>query len=218
MRKNDGELVDRVSDELTLDPKVNSAAIGVSSEDGMVRLRGTVGTFREKREAEQAAKRVHGVEIVDNELQVRPLLNHEVREDAELRGDVLQALALDDLVPKTIDAKAEGGRVTLTGLADWQYQRDEAEFVASNIVGALHVVDEIALKPKPDQGDVKGAIKRAFERSAGIDADRLTVTVDKETVTVKGVVSSWAEHDEAVAAAWSAPGVLQVVDHVTVRH
>ena len=55
----------------------------------MVRLRGTAGSFREKREADRDAKRVHGVELVDNKLQVRPLSN---REDVDLGGDVLQAL------------------------------------------------------------------------------------------------------------------------------
>jgi len=218
MSKRDKELTNYVADELSLEPRVNATAIAVSAENGTVTLRGTVGTFREKREAEKAAKRVHGVELVDNDLQVTPLLNDSVRGDADLRGDVLQALALDDLVPKTVGATAEGGRVTLTGIADWQYQRDEAEFVASNIVGALHVVDEIALTPKPDEGDVKKKITRAFERSAKLDADHLSVKVSKDTVTIKGAVSSWTEHDDAMAAAWSAPGVLRVVDHLTIRH
>jgi osmotically-inducible protein OsmY len=77
------------------------------------------------------------------------------RADAQLRGDVLQALTLNSLVPKTVDAKVDDGIVTLTGTADWQYQRDEAEFVASAIAGALDVVDDIELThPKPNAGDV----------------------------------------------------------------
>ena len=43
---------------------------------------------------------------------------------------------LDGLVPATVDAKVEDGFVNLTGTADWQYQRDEADLVASNIVGS----------------------------------------------------------------------------------
>ena len=35
--------------------------------------------------------------------------------------------------------------MTLTGTAEWQYHRNEAEFVASNVVGALDVFDEITL-------------------------------------------------------------------------
>jgi osmotically-inducible protein OsmY len=50
-----------------------------------VTLRGTVGSFREKREAAKAAKRVYGVTEVDNELSVR-LLGGDKRDDADVRG------------------------------------------------------------------------------------------------------------------------------------
>jgi osmotically-inducible protein OsmY len=35
-------------------------------------------------------------------------------------------------------------------------------------------------------------------------------------VIVSGTVSSWAAHDHALAAAWSAPGVTQVEDRIQV--
>jgi osmotically-inducible protein OsmY len=31
-------------------------------------------------------------------------------------------------------------------------------------------------------------------------------------------VSSWADHDEAVAAAWAAPGVTRVKDHILIAY
>jgi osmotically-inducible protein OsmY len=37
-------------------------------------------------------------------------------------------------------------------------------------------------------------------------------------VTLVATVSSWAEHDEAVAAAWSAPGVTEVDDQILVAY
>jgi hypothetical protein len=58
---------------------------------------------------------------------------------------VLQAMALDGLIPKTVDAKADRGSVTLTGTAAWQYQREEAEFVAGNVPGVADVDNQIAL-------------------------------------------------------------------------
>ena len=33
-----------------------------------------------------------------------------------------------------------------------------------------------------------------------------------------GVGRSWAEHDEAIAAAWAAPGVTEVHDHIKVEY
>jgi osmotically-inducible protein OsmY len=119
------DLTAYVNDELFWDPKVDNAAIAVSADDGKITLRGTVGSLREKREAKKAAQRVYGVVSVDNQLQVR-LLTDGGRLDADIRGDVLQALALDSLVPQSVDAKVDDGFVTLTGTVDWQYQRDEA--------------------------------------------------------------------------------------------
>src|SRR6266704_1879495 len=152
------ELGRYVTDELFWDPKVDNVAIAVSADDGTVTLRGTVGSFREKREAKSAAERVYGVKGVENELEVR-LMNDAKRDDADLRGDVLQALMLDSLVPATVDTKVEDGLVTLTGTADWQYQRDEAEFMTGNVFGVIAVIDEIGLKPSPSATDVKHSIK-----------------------------------------------------------
>src|SRR3954454_8627393 len=92
-----------VEQELFWEPRVDNEAIAVSTDDGDVTLRGTVGSFREKREAANAAKRVYGVPKVDNELSVR-LVDGDRRADAALRGGVLQALMLASLVPSSIDA------------------------------------------------------------------------------------------------------------------
>src|SRR4029077_15974051 len=100
-----------------------------------------------------------------------------------------------------------------------QYQRDEAEFVASNIVGALDVSDEIELTyPTPDAGDLQEPIKKGVKRNAAIHANDLTISTLNGTVTIDGTVDSWAEHDEALDAAWAAPGVTSVDDRMTVTY
>jgi osmotically-inducible protein OsmY len=205
-----------VTEQLYWDPKFDGKAIAVSADDGAVTLRGTVGSFREKREAQKSAQRVYGVKSVENDITVRILGDHG-RDDAELRADVLQALMLDGLVPETIDARVQDGWVTLTGTADWQFERDEAELVAGNVTGVIGVDDEVMLmSPRPDAHDVKKSIKKAYERNAKLDADLLSVDTLDGTVTVTGTVGSWREHDAAIAAAWAAPGVKKVEDHVLV--
>jgi len=62
-----------VTNELFWDANVGNAAIQVSADHGVVTLRGTVGSSREKHEAERAAQRVIGVVSVKNELEVSPL-------------------------------------------------------------------------------------------------------------------------------------------------
>ena len=54
--------------------------------------------------------------------------------------------------------------------------------------------------------------------NAKIDADDLDVSTSNGTVTINGAVSSWAEHDEAIDAAWAAPGVSSVQDRMTVSY
>src|SRR4051812_16906698 len=114
MTKTNAELELDVNEELGWDPKVDSEEIAVAVDDGTVTLRGTVGSFRQKREATKAAQRIYGVLYVNNDLDVR-ILDDDRHDDADLRGDVLQALMLDTLLPATIDASVKEGFVTLTG-------------------------------------------------------------------------------------------------------
>jgi osmotically-inducible protein OsmY len=215
---SDDQLVNDVNAELIWDPKVDAEAVAVSARDGVVTLRGTAGSFLEKRAAKAAAERVHGVKRVDNHLQVR-LLDTAGRDDADLRGDVLQALVLDSQVPATVDARVEDGRVTLTGHAEWDYQRSEAARVAGNVQGVVDVRNDVTLTgANPDAHDVEESIRAAYARNAKLDAKALTVETDAGTVTLKGTVRSWAEHDEAVSAAWATAGVRHVKDHILVKY
>lgn len=214
---NDENLACVVADELAWDPKVDSTAVAVSVRNGVVTLRGTVGSLAEKYDAQSDTERVYGVISVNDELEVA-LLEEDRRDDADLHDAVLQALALNCLIPSnTIDARVDDGLVTLTGTANWQFQRNEAEYVAGRILGVRHVIDEITLVPAgPGAGDVRAAIAKAMERNARLDASSVSVERSNGTVTLNGKVSSWADHDEAIDAAWAAPGIVNVVDHLHV--
>jgi osmotically-inducible protein OsmY len=203
-----------VSEELRWDPRLSSDTIAVAANDGIVTLRGTVGSFHEKRRAKQVAERVKGVLEVKNLLNVR-LMTQQRREDAEIRADLLRALALDSQVPDTVDAKVSYGYVTLSGYATWQFERDAAERVAGRVSGVVDILDEIALLGRtPDTQEVERSIRRAYERHARLDADKLSVETRDGTVMLEGTVRSWQEHDDAVAAAWAAPGVRDVDDSI----
>jgi osmotically-inducible protein OsmY len=215
---SDAELERDVNDELLWDPRVDPAEIAVAAKDGVVTLRGTVGSFYERRAAKRAAKRVYGVKSVDDQVEVRMIMANRI-DDAELRGSVLQMLMLDSLVPSTIDAHVKDGVIKLTGTAEWQFQRDAAEDDVMSVYGVVDIIDEVTiLGPPPSAGNVKHSIKKAFERNAKLDAKELDVETSNGTVTLTGVVNSWAEHDEAVAAAWAAPGVAKVDDRILIDY
>lgn len=214
----DDELRDDVAAELSWEPRVDSAAITVSARDGAITLRGIVGSLRQKREAENAARRVSGVAEVHCELEV-DVLDSGDRDDTDLRGDVLQALMLNALLPMTIEASARDGFITLTGAAMWQYQRDEAELLTASVPGVTGIRNDIRLVSVPDGRDIRKDIRDAFRRNARLDADVLSVDIPcYGTVILAGTVNSRAERDEAVAAAWCAPGVTEVVDQILIEH
>jgi osmotically-inducible protein OsmY len=196
---------------------VDAEQIAVSADDGVVTLRGTVGSLPQKIAASDDAKLVYGVRKVENQLEVRPVIG-EQHDDAELRARVLQSLMLDSLVPSTIDAKAKAGSVTLTGRCNWQFERLEAERVAGNVPGVTGVKSEIELVPGARADDVQENIEESFERLADVDADNLSVKTSGGKVTLSGTVRSWAARNAAIDAAWWAPGVTQVEDHIEVRY
>ena len=68
----------------------------------------------------------------------------------------------------------------------------------------------------PSAADTQESIRKAFQRNAGLEADDLLISTLDGSVTVKGAVKSWAERDEAIAAAWAAPGVTSVHDDLTI--
>jgi osmotically-inducible protein OsmY len=207
-----------VADELRWDPKIDSRGIAVSVDNGIVTLRDTVGSFRQKREAKRAAERVYGVRNVNNALDIRVLTAHR-RKDAELRGEVLHTLVLDTLVPITVDATVKDGIVTFTGTAEWHYQREEAGFVAAYVLGVTDIQNDVdVVSPILDTGEIHHSIKKALARDAKLDADNIAVSSSHSKVTLTGSVRSWSERNAAVAAAWSAPGVINVDDRLRVYY
>jgi osmotically-inducible protein OsmY len=137
--------------------------------------------------------------------------------DAELRGKVLQALALDEVVLPTVDAKVKDGVVTLTGVVKGQDQLDAAKLVAANIAGDLEVLDQMTLTLEPDAHEVRDAIAAALTRNARARARSLSIKTSHGTVTVKGKVRSWEEGDAVIEAVQSLTGVRSVQDHITVE-
>jgi len=72
------------------------------------------------------------------------------------------------------------------------------------------------VKPSVSPSEVKAKIENALKRSAEVDSRRISVSTADGTVYLSGNVRSWFEREEAERAAWAAPGVSKVVDHIAV--
>jgi osmotically-inducible protein OsmY len=210
------EVRDNVAAELDWDPQLDSQDISVTAESGAVTLRGTVGSLRQVRQARHAAQRVHGVTSVSNELTVRPVTAGHGK-DHEVGTGVRQALISNLTIPATVNAEVRNGVVRLTGSVSWHWQREEAEQACASVAGVLGIAEHIKLIPSPTGTDIQKAIMAAFRRNAPLRLNDLSVDVAGAGVVIlSGTVNTWAEHDEAIATAWSAPGVTQVDDRVAV--
>jgi osmotically-inducible protein OsmY len=73
---------------------------------------------------------------------------------------------------------------------------------------------EAQREPMPD--DINDRIAAALIRGALLDTRRITVTAAGSRVILTGAVQSWSHRRAAARTAWSAPGVTQVENHITV--
>jgi osmotically-inducible protein OsmY len=85
--------------------------------------------------------------------------------------------------------------VTLTGEVDWQFQKTDAEHVVHKLTGVASVVNQIRVASPVRASEVKEKIQKALERSADVEASRITVLTDGGRVVLSGKVRAWYERD-----------------------
>jgi osmotically-inducible protein OsmY len=213
---NDKLLQQAVLAELSWEPSVTAAHIGVTAANGVVTLTGHVRNFTEKLAAEHAAGRVNGVKAVAEEIEVRLDLGMR-RADDEIAQAALRCLAWDVTIPEDqVKVRVEKGWVTLTGELQWHFQKDAAEHDTRRLLGVLGVSNQIVIKPHMSAADIRQRVTTALDRS-WYDTAMITVEGEEGTVRLGGSVRTWHERQMAENAAWAAPGVISVEDNIQVR-
>jgi len=151
--KDDSQIKQAVLDAFVFDPRVFSFGPGVDVENGAVTLSGIVNNLKAKRAAEQDAKNTVGVWRVKNLLKIRPA---KPVPDIELAQNVFSAILLDSALENyDIEVKAKNGVITLSGNVDSNYEKAQADDIASLANGAMNVKNNIKVNsPSLDYYDL----------------------------------------------------------------
>lgn len=216
--KSDAQIHKDVVSELAFEPSVDSSKIAVSVADGIVTLSGSVPNFFEKWRSESAVKRVGGVQGVAEELTVSLFPNME-ESQTEIASAAARAIEWDAVIPQNrVEVKVENGWITLSGQLEWQYQSQRALDDVAHLRGVKGVTNLISVTPVVSPTDIRAKIVAALERSAELDAARVRIEVSAGSVTLRGSLATWGEHDAATRAAWSANGVTGVTNDIIVSY
>jgi len=214
--KSDAQLKNEVVRELEWEPAVNAANVGVAVRHGVVTLTGHLDTYAEKFAIEHAVQRVRGIQALAVELDVKLSPRHK-RCDSEIAAAADAALKWhSEIPPHRVKVSVENGRITLQGELDWEYQRNAAARAVEPLVGVVRVQNSIALKAHLIPADIGTPIREALERQAQDESDRIEVVISGTSAILRGTVHSWAARAAAQGAAWSTPGISNVVNELKV--
>ena len=210
----DVRLKNAVTRQLEWDPEVDASAVGVTVRGAAVTLTGFIDSYAAKLSAERAAKRIHGVRAVANDIEVRQRLG---RTDADIAQDAARVLEVHGTVPEGVQVAVHNGTVSLTGRVYWLFQKQAAERAVRHLRGVRHIFNHITVVPQAAVRDVQRHIATALHRDADLDANRITVRVSGTTATLGGTVGTFLQRESAERAAAQAPGIAHVENHITVE-
>jgi osmotically-inducible protein OsmY len=105
----------------------------------------------------------------------------------------------------------------LEGEVESHDQRAVAEDLARTVKGVRSISNDVIVKPQILPVEIKRRIEAAFERSAEIDADAITVEIaDNGTVILQGFGAVGCGAEGGGTCSRSAPGVLTVENRIQV--
>jgi osmotically-inducible protein OsmY len=202
-----------VVDQLYWDSRVNAADVKVEVFDGIVTLSGSVNTSNARYSATSDAWMIEGVTDVNNDLQVHYESNISLPTDLQIKSQAENTLLWNEDIDSTnIDVTVSQGIVTLNGTVDSLWKKWEAEQAVYRNFGVVSVENHLTIVPTTsivDQ-DIAEDIEKALERNYYIDAENVSVKVDRGIVTLMGQVSSTVARTQAEDIAMYTVGVMDV--------
>jgi osmotically-inducible protein OsmY len=148
--KTDAQLRREVLDELRRVPCVDAGRLAVAVRDGVVTLTGSAPVYAHRFAAEEAARRVPGVQGIANDIETPPPAG----QPADIAGAVLRVLHHDAAVPDDrVRVIVRDGWVTLQGMVDSPAQKEAADRAVRPLIGARGLSNLLLIKPGARAGD-----------------------------------------------------------------
>lgn len=213
------EITKNILEQLEWNDSVNAENIHVETSGKTVKLSGTVPRYSAKIVVARAAMQVAARFEIDNQIIVKFEAMEKVPTDTEITDNIQNFLKWNsDINPVNILVDVEKGRVTLSGSVSAAWEKAQAVKVANSTNGVVDVENKILVKPHtiPSDNFIENNIKRAFDRSALVDENRVTVMVKNGLVTLTGVVAAEPIINEIYEKAISTNGVVDVVNNLTI--
>lgn len=140
-KKNDNEIAAEVLKALKENWEVPDGKIKVQVEEGWITLEGELEWNYQKEAAKAAIKNLEGVLGVSNHIEVKAS-SHDAIEKSAIEQALTRNWSIDE---EDIQVLVLGNKVTLTGIVDSVYQREEAGRIAWNAPGVWAVDNELVI-------------------------------------------------------------------------
>jgi osmotically-inducible protein OsmY len=176
--------------ELEADRLTRRERIAVHVADGIVTLRGELGSHAAHERALAIAHVVRNTRAIVDRMTEKP----GEKTDSIAEFEIACALARDPItLSQHIAASAHDGIVRLTGTVDSNVARRAAETAAATVSGTREVVDDLVEMATPHRSDwiILLEAERALKDDEGLDASRVHASAFRGVVTLRGAVGSW---------------------------
>jgi len=237
-KKSANEITAAIKESLALDPRTSSFDVTPEINASVVTLRGTVDNLKAKRAAAQDAQNTVGVSVVDNRLKVKPpgsigdgeiekAIQGALRRDAimeryDIDVDVINGVAklygtvenyfekfqADDIASKISGVIAVQNRLKVENeAAPYIFDPYVDEGYGFPDKGYAYRLQNIRIPGKTDR-IIKADIENELLKSPFVNADDVSVSVEQDKVTLRGVVDSWSEYNAALMSAYKGGAVF----------
>jgi osmotically-inducible protein OsmY len=216
---SDLKIVQQTTGQFTHDLRINvqQSDLAVGCAEGVVTLRGTVPSVAAKRLAARLAAAVPGVKGVDDQLRVT---SHMAMGDQQITNHINRSFLQErNLQGEQIDLQVRNsGEVTLRGTVHSLVYWRLAEVLCWWIPGVTAVDNQLRIDPPEQDSDeeLKDNLLVILGKDMLVDPSRFQLQVADGVVTLSGAVPSAVTREAAEKDCWYTPGVVDVVNELTV--